>query len=310
MPKLTLSVLDQSPISAGGDGAQAIAETLALARHCDGLGYYRYWLAEHHDTPALAGSSPEILIARVAGLTEHMRIGAGGIMVNHYTPLQVAENFRLLEALFPGRIDLGLGRAPGGARWTDSEYFQHLHHLLELLDDPDVLSGSGRPEVWMLGSSAHSARHAAALGLPYSYAHFINQRGGAAVMSTYQQAFHASDYLAQAAGSIAAFVICAETQAEADRLALSREGFLVSQRTDIPGPIPAPETVRGTAHTPPQQRMMAHFRSHSFIGPPNKVRSQLLSLVHAHDVAEVVMVTITHDFAARLRSYQLLAAAF
>ncbi len=310
MPELTLSVLDQSPISAGGDGAQAIAETLALARHCDGLGFHRYWLAEHHGTPALAGSSPEILIARVAGLTEHMRIGAGGAMVNHYTAMKVAENFRLLEALFPGRVDLGLGRAPGGDRWPDRDYFHHLQHLLELLDEPNDRPGSGRPEVWMLGASAHSARHAAALGLPYSYAHFINQQGGAALMSTYQQAFQASQYLAQPAGSIAAFVICADTQEEADRLALSREGFLVSQRTGIPGPIPAPETVRGTAYTAPQQRMMAHIRNQSIIGPPEKVRAQLLLLAHAHGAEEVVVLTITHAFEARLRSYQLLAEIF
>ena len=131
-----------------------------------------------------------------AGLTEHMRIGAVGAMVNHYTAMKVAENFRLLEALFPGRVDLGLGRAPGGERWPDRDYFHHLQHLLELLDEPNDRPGSGRPEVWMLGASAHSARHAAALGLPYSYAHFINQQGGAALMSTYQQAFQTSQYLA------------------------------------------------------------------------------------------------------------------
>ena len=166
MPELTLSVLDQSPIGAGGDGAQAIAETLALAHQCDGLDFHRYWLAEYHGTPALAGSSPEILIARVAGLTEHMRIGAGGVMVNHYTAMKVAENFRLLEAVFPGRVDLGLGRAPGGDRWPDRDYFHHLQHRLELLDEPNDRPGSGRLEVWMLGASAHSARHAAALGCP------------------------------------------------------------------------------------------------------------------------------------------------
>lgn len=315
MAKLKLSILDQSPISAGGDRAQGIAqaiiETVALARHCDRLGYHRYWLAEHHGTLALAGNSPEILIARIASVTEHMRIGAGGILLNLYPPSKVAENFQTLEALFPGRIDLGLGRVagtgPGGDQTLDIKAFpRQVRELLVILDQHKAPG----PEVWVLGSSPRSAINAAELGLPYSYGHFINQTDGVEAMCAYRQSFHLSKFLAGPKGSLAAFVICAETQEEADILALSREGYMVSQRTGIPGPIPAPETVRDANFTTPQRQMMAHIRSQSIIGPPGKVHDQLIALADAHGIDEIVVVTITHAYEARRRSYELLAGAF
>ncbi|MBT3536573.1 MAG: LLM class flavin-dependent oxidoreductase, partial [Rhodospirillaceae bacterium] len=273
MSKPRLSVLDQSPIRTGGSPAQAIGEMLELAQLCDRLGYHRYWLAEHHGSPALAGSSPEILTARVAGLTERIRVGAGGVMLTHYAPLKVAENFRMLEALFPGRIDLALGRAPGGDQRTNKaltvgpvalgieHYSQQIQRLLEFLDqhatgerDRGIHAqpvGPDQPEVWLLGSSIQSALYAAELGLPYSFAHFINHHDGREIMEAYRRQYCPSETAPRPQASIGVFVICAETQGEADFLALSREGLLTDQRTGFPGPVPEPAAVRDRRFTPP-----------------------------------------------------------
>jgi len=329
-----LSVLDQSPIREGGSPAQAIAETLELAQHCDALGYHRYWLAEHHSSGGLAGSTPEILIGRVAGLTRHLRVGSGGVMLSHYSPLKVAENFRMLETLYPGRIDLGIGRAPGSDQRTAQalavgpgalgiEYFPHqIKYLQDFLAD-EVESedhpfraihaeprGEGVPEVWLLGSSDQSAAYAAHFGLPFSFAHFINAGGGEQVMAAYRQHFQPSPACPEPRSNVGVFVICADSEAEAERLAASRDLFILRLRTGQPGPVPSPEEARAYPYSAMEQQIIAQGRARTIAGTPEQVKERLSGLAADYGVDELVVVTITFDFAARKRSYSLLAEAF
>src|SRR5215469_12763391 len=235
-PAVTLSVLDQSPIRAGGTAAQAIGETVELARAVERWGYHRYWVAEHHAASGLAGTAPEILVARLAGATRAMRVGSGGVMLSHYSPLKVAETFRVLEALYPGRIDLGIGRAPGSDQLTaralggsgapeffprqvqDLVAFVHgelppEHPLAKIRAMP---TGPTAPEVWLLGSSDQSAALAAHFGAAFSFAHFINAEGGADITRAYAREFKPSPWLATPQASVAVFVVCADTHDEAE----------------------------------------------------------------------------------------------
>ena len=264
---IRLSVLDQSPIRAGGSAAEAIAESLELAQLCDHLGFHRYWLAEHHNTGGLAGSAPEILIGRIAGLTEGIRVGSGGVMLSHYSPLKVAEGFRMLETLYPGRIDLGIGRAPGADMRTtqamatgpgslDIEHFPYqINYLRQFLDDSLASDdpfygvhaeprGAGTPELWLLGSSPQSAAYAAYFGLPYSFAHFINAEAGAEAVATYRDSFRPSGHEPAPRVSVGVFAICADSEEEARHLALSRDLFILNLRKGQPGPVPSPEQAR------------------------------------------------------------------
>ena len=258
---MLLSVLDQSPVRSGSTPADAIHETLDLARAADRLGYHRYWLAEHHSTAGLAGSSPEVLIGQVAAVTSGIRVGSGGVMLTHYSPLKVAENFRVLETLFPGRIDLGIGRAPGSDPLT-ARALSHgpgalgLEHFPNQIADLIAFLGDGlpaghpfagvramptgptAPNVWLLGSSGDSAAYAAHFGTGFSFAHFINDEGGAEVVRAYREHFRPSPWLAAPRASVAAFAVCADTEAEAERLARSRDLFLVRLRSGRPGPYP------------------------------------------------------------------------
>ncbi|HEY7678821.1 MAG TPA: LLM class flavin-dependent oxidoreductase [Candidatus Methylomirabilis sp.] len=328
-----LSVLDQSPIRSGGTAADAVRETLELAAAAERLGYHRYWLAEHHSTPGLAGSTPEVLIGQVAARTRRIRVGAGGVMLSHYSPLKVAENFRMLETLFPGRIDLGIGRAPGtdqrtaralahGAGTTGIEQFPDqvadligfLHNRL----DPGhrfagvraMPEGSGAPELWLLGSSDQSAAIAAYFGTAFSFAHFINHEGGAQVTQAYAKQFHPSASLKVPRASVAAFVVCAETEAEASRLALSRDLFLLWLSTGRSGAYPSVEEAEAYPYTGRERALVEYNRQRTIAGAPEQVRARLLALGAEYGVDEFVIVTITHDFKARLRSYELLAGVF
>jgi len=328
---IRLGVLDQSPVRSGMTAAEALQETLDLAQLCERLGYHRYWLAEHHATPALAGSSPEIMIGQVAARTSRIRVGSGGVMLQHYSPLKVAENFRVLETLFPGRIDLGIGRAPGSDQLTAralrpdgrsiDDFPDKVVDVLGYLDDrlpPDhpfarvrvTPHGPTTPEVWLLGSTDQSAALAAHLGVGFSFAHFINADGGAEVTRAYAQAFRASPALAAPRASVAVFVICADTDAEARRLALSRELFIVWLYTGRSHPYPSPEEAEAYPYEPRERAIAAHARGRGIAGTPEAVRERLLALARDYDVDELVVVTITHDPKARRRSYELLAQAF
>lgn len=328
-----LSVLDQSPIRAGATAADAVHETLALAEATDRLGYYRYWLAEHHNTAGLAGSAPEILIGQVAARTRALRVGSGGVMLSHYSALKVAESFRMLETLFPGRIDLGIGRAPGSDQLTAHalaqgpgalgiEHFPtQIRDLLGFLDG--TLSedhpfakirampvGATMPELWLLGSSDQSAAYAAYFGLPFSFAHFIVVDGGPEVMRFYRDNFRPSARWLEPEGSIGVFCICAETEDEAAHLALSRDLWLLRLYRGETGPVPSPEEALAYPYTEQERAIVRHNRRRTIAGTPESVRTSLVALGEAYAVREFVVVTICHDFTARVRSYELLAEAF
>src|SRR5437667_151785 len=283
-----LSVLDQSPVRSGGTPADAIHESLELAELADRLGYHRYWLAEHHSTPGLGGSSPEVLIGQVAARTSRIRVGAGGVMLQHASALKVAETFRVLETLFPGRIDLGIGRAPGADHLTtlaledrggdvSSEggterrsapaafprqvadvigflraSFPEGHRYGKVIAMP---SGPTVPEVWLLGSSDVSAALAAHFGTAFSFAHFINDEGGAPITRAYAAAFRPSPLLSAPRASAAVFVVCADSEAEALRLARSRDLFVVRLYTGRAGPYPSVEEAEAYPYTTPQLRV-------------------------------------------------------
>jgi len=328
-----VGILDQSPVRSGGTPAEAIHETLELARAADRWGYHRYWLAEHHSTPGLAGASPEVLIAQVAGVTSRIRVGSGGVMLTHYSALKVAEQFRMLETLFPGRIDLGIGRAPGSDQRTARvlrhgpgalgiEHFpRQLEDLVAFLHDdlpPEhpwrgihaMPSGASTPELWLLGSSDESALLAAHLGAAFSFAHFINDLGGAEVVRAYRERFRASADLAAPRSSVAVFAVCAETEDQARRLARSRDLFIVRLYTGRPGPYPSVEEAEAYPYNAQELAIAQHASRRSVVGTPELVRERLLALAAQYQADELVIVTITHDFKARLRSYELLADAF
>jgi luciferase family oxidoreductase group 1 len=330
---IKLSVLDQSPIRKGDSPAQAIQETIELAQFCDALGYRRYWLAEHHSSEALAGSTPEILVGHVAGATKKIRVGSGGVMLSHYSPLKVAENFRMLETLYPGRIDIGFGRAPGSDYQTaqalaagpgalSAEYFPHQVNMLREFLDDKVSSehnfsnihaqpvGPTSPESWLLGSSDQSAMLTAHFGLPFSFAHFITSRGGATVMGGYQRNFRPSDRCPSPQGSVGIFLICTDTEAEAERLALSRNIFLIKLRRGQPAPIVPPEEAAAYEMDSQDREIVADAQGRTIVGDPEQVKQQITELANAFEVNEVLIVTITYDFSARKRSYELIAEAF
>ena len=332
---LRLSVLDQSPIRKGGTAAQAVAETLELAQLCDRLGDHRYWLAEHHSSEALAGSAPEVLITRVAALTGRMRIGSGGVMLPHYSAFKVAENFRMLETLFPGRIDLGIGRAPGSdqrtmriladgrSNWGNPESYPYqVRDLVAWLHDalPDAHVGRGvtaqptgptAPDVWLLGSSDESAALAAHFGLPFCFAHFINPDGGDAATRSYRARFRPSALHAEPMAMTAITVLCADTDAEANLPATSREVWAMRllSRGDA-GPVPPVEEALLEAGTPEAERWLPRLRRRSVVGSRKTVRAGLEELVARYQADEIMAVTICYAFEKRKRSYELLAEEF
>jgi luciferase family oxidoreductase group 1 len=330
---MILSVLDQSPVRAGGTAADAFGETVALAQAAERWGYHRYWLAEHHATEGLAGAAPEIMVARVAAATSAMRVGSGGVMLSHYSPLKVAEQFRVLETLYPGRIDLGIGRAPGSDQITaralqagpgaiGAEYFpSQVQDLLGYLggglpaDHPFARirvtpEPASSPEVWLLGSSDQSALVAAYLGCAFSFAHFITDQGGLEVMATYRDRFRPSARLEAPLCSIGVFVLCADTEAEAQRLAQSRDLWRLRLDQGYLGPVPSIEEAEAHPYSREERLRIAINRRRMVIGAPEQLKERLLELAQRYGVEEIVAVTICHEFAPRLRSYELLAQAF
>jgi luciferase family oxidoreductase group 1 len=327
-----LSVLDQSPIAEGSTGTQALRNTLDLARRADALGYHRYWVAEHHGGPMLAGPSPEALIGPIASATERIRVGSGGVMLPHYSPFKVAETFSLLSGLYPGRIDLGIGRAPGTDAMTmfalqrdrrqasPDDFPQQLAELLAYLDGSipddhpfarlaDHLPGRPeRPEPWLLGSSQDSAIWAAQLGLPYSFADFIN-REGAPIAALYRERFEPSTQLATPRIAVGVWALCADTDEEAERLALSSRMAMILLREGKL--IPVPPVEKAQAFFAERERTGGPGRSRrTVVGSPATVRAGLEEVAALYGAEELILVTITHDHAARVRSYELIADAF
>ncbi len=328
---MLLSVLDQSPIAEGASGADALRNTIDLARLTDALGYHRYWVAEHHGGPMLAGPSPEVLIGPIADATEGIRVGSGGVMLPHYSPLKVAESFTILAALYPGRIDLGLGRAAGTDPLTTfalqrdrrqaapDDFPQQLAELLAYLEDalPEdhpfrhlAANLPGRPELpvpWLLGSSMQSAIWAAELGLRYAFADFINPQG-AEIAATYRKRFTAARDLQAPRTAVAAWVLCAPTEDEAQELAASSRMTLTLLRRGQLIPVPAPDKARAFLEREGQRGGGPPGRR-AIIGTPEKVRAGIETLAEAYGAEEVIVVTITYEHAARRRSYELLAEA-
>jgi luciferase family oxidoreductase group 1 len=335
MPGLTLSVLDQSPISEGMTGADALHNTVDLAQLADELGYSRYWVAEHHGTPMLASASPEALIGPIAAATRNIRVGSGGVMLPHYSPLKVAETFSVLSGLFPGRIDLGIGRAPGTdprttfalqrdrSRAMPDDFPDQLSELIAYLEDslpadhPFASLGQlpGRPaspDLWLLGSSPQSAIWAAQLGVGYSFADFINP-GGAEIAQVYRDRFTPGERLPEPRLSVAVWAIAADTDEEAQRLASSSRMSMQLLRQGRLIPVPPPEKAlrfleqQDGAPTSPDSRGGGR---RGVIGGPEKVRAGLEAVAEEYGAQEVMVVTITYDHAARRRSYELIAEAF
>jgi luciferase family oxidoreductase group 1 len=330
---LRLSVLDQAPIPEGSTGGDALRNSLDLAGLTDRLGFHRYWVAEHHATPMLACASPEVLIGPIAQATKRMRVGSGGVMLPHYSPLKVAELFSMLAGMHPGRIDLGIGRAPGSDQRTayalqrdrralaPDDFPQQLAELMgyfegTLPDDHPFAALAemlpGRPEVpqmWLLGSSPQSAIWAADQGLPYMFADFISP-GGAAIMAHYRAQFQRSARCPEARSAIAVSVICAPSDEEAWRLSASWRLASLALRSGAPIAVPPVESAlvsleerAGSKDASPSGRRLV-------FGSPETVREGIESVAREYGASEVMIVTIVHEHRARRRSYELIAEAF
>jgi luciferase family oxidoreductase group 1 len=327
---LRLSVLDQSPIPEGGTGGQALRNSVDLARLSDELGYSRYWVAEHHGMPMLASSAPEILIAEIAAVTEHIRVGSGGVMLPHYSPYKVAETFSILGGLHGDRIDLGIGRAPGSDRETmfalqrdrrqmsPDDFPEQLTELLAYVEDDfpadhpfarlaRLPGAPGRPDVWLLGSSPQSAIWAGQLGLPYSIADFINP-GGAENARLYRERFEPSRRRADPEVTVCVAAICADSAEEAERLASSTRMAITLLRRGQLIAVPSVEKALAFFEQPGESPAAAGRRV--VVGTPETVRAGLEEVAAEYGADEVLVVTITHDHGARKRSYELLAGAF
>jgi len=333
MPRsMKLSILDQSPIISGHSAAQAIAETLKLARRADELGYNRYWLAEHHAIAALADPCPEILLARLGAETKRIRIGTGGVLLPYYSAFKVAEIFKMLEALYPGRVDLGIGRAPGGDQRTaravgggnipDAEHFpQQVWELVGHLDGtlPDdhpfkkvraQPEGKTAPELWLLGSSDYSGLLAAQLGVRFSFAHFINAHGGDLVTRAYQDRYQISGREPEPHTSVCCFVICAESDQEAGRLARVVDARRLDMAYNLDTPVPTQEQAEKRSFNDQERAHIQSQRSRLVHGSAESCREKLLQIAELYSADELMVLTITGDYATRLDSYERLARAF
>ncbi|MGY8607898.1 LLM class flavin-dependent oxidoreductase [Bacillus altitudinis] len=331
---MKLSILDQSPLIGDATPAEALKQTVELAKQAEKWGYHRFWVSEHHFSNRLAGSSPEVLLGHLSAVTSHIRIGSGGVMLPHYSAYKVAENFRVLEALAPGRIDLGIGRAPGGMpissialhhgerkRLGDQypeqveELRVYLHDLADEFYPLPHLTASPKvetaPEVWMLGSSGGSARLAAKAGAGYTFALFINGEGGEDSVSQYISRFEPSEFGDEPRVSLAVFVLCAETEEQAEKLAVSLDlSLLASEQGQNLGGFPSFEQAKVYSYSPYEQKRVAANRQRMVVGTPSSVKQQLTALAKAYRTDEVIAVTITHHIQDRLTSYRLLKEAF
>jgi len=331
--KYKLSVLDLSPVPSGSTSADALRNTLDLARLADELGYTRYWLAEHHNTPLIASSAPEIMIAQVANVTSRIRVGSGGIMLPNHSPLKVAEMFRVLEALHPGRIDLGLGRAPGTDPITAlalrrsreavsaDDFPQQFEELLAYLQGEQPRSGLFQqirampddvapPEIWILGSSDYSAEFAARFGLRFAFAHHIQPWPAVAALNYYRQNFTPSAVLDQPQSLIAVSAVCAETDERAEELSRSLELTLLRFRLGKRNRLPSITEATNYPYTDAESLIVRESRERFFAGSPGTLRKRLIGLAEQAGTDEIMITSMIHDHGERRRSYELQAEAF
>ena len=328
--KLKLSILDQSIIRKGGNAAQAIAETIETAKLAERLGYERFWVSEHHNSTMIAGSTPEILMVKLADETNSIRIGSGGIMLPNHSALKMAENFRMLETLFPGRIDLGIGRAPGGDRITatllnpsntfsEESYINQLEHLNAFFRD-EATTGYGRilavpqttgiPSQWILCSSVGgSSIIAAKLGLGLVVARFINGHATPEIADHYRREFHSSDELKNSEVMLAISVICAETEEKAAALRKLADYNLLKFERGVFEPMSSPEEIADYRFSTEELFRIHNNKGRIVSGTPESVKSQLTSLAEEFDINEIIITTMTYSKEDRFHSFELLAEA-
>jgi luciferase family oxidoreductase group 1 len=326
MPAIPLSVLDLSPVAAGTTAGQALRQTTQLARRAEELGYRRFWVAEHHNMPAIASSAPAVLIAHLAASTSAIRVGSGGVMLPNHAPLVVAEQFGTLEALHPGRVDLGIGRAPGTDQRTalalrrtveglSAEQFpQELASLITMFTGEDerapILAMPGRgdmPEIWLLGSSGYSAQLAGYLGLPFSFAHHFSAANTEPALAAYRAAFRPSRWLDRPHAMIAVAAICADTDERARFLSGPAALSFLHLRAGHPMPMATPEEAAAYPYTPAERAQAGQRFASQAIGSPDTVRRQLASLLQRTGADELMLTTQVYDIGDRIRSLELVA---
>jgi luciferase family oxidoreductase group 1 len=329
-----VSILDQSTASRGRPEAEAIRETLEHARLADRLGYHRYWVSEHHNSASIVGTAPEVLMAAIAATTTRIRVGSAGVMLPHYSALKVAEQFRVLEAIAPGRIDLGVGRAPGADRLTAyalnpdadnaAEQFPRLVRDLSQwvagapLDDGHPFAaiaahprGPTAPQLWILGSSDYGARLAAHFGLPYAYAYFFTDgRGTEEALDLYRRQFQPSAACPQPQATVCIWALAADTDEEAQHLLGTRAHWRVGFQKGLREALIPPEEAAAMRYGPDEQAIVDALRRKSFAGTADRVAQRLHDEARRLGLDEIVIVTWTYDPAARMKSTALLARAF
>ncbi len=330
---MRLSVLDQSTIASGRSPAASIRETIALARLCDDLGYARYWVSEHHNTGSIAGAAPEVLLGALAATTSRMRLGSAGVMLPHYASLKVAEQFRTLEAIAPGRIDLGLGRAPGSDQltahalnpnaamaadafpaqlrdllaWVQGAALPDHHPFRQVVAQPQ---GPTRPEVWMLGSSDYGAQVAAYFGLPYCFAWFFGEgRGAAEALGAYRANYRPSERHPAPHVALCVFALAADTEEAAIRHHRSREVWIAERNRGRYVPLPSAEEAERYPFSAEERDAHPRLRARAALGTADQVLARLNEIATTHGADEIAVITAVHDAAARRRSYTLLAEA-
>jgi luciferase family oxidoreductase group 1 len=330
--KLKLSVLDQTPIRKGSHAAESLQESIELAKLADRLGYTRYWLSEHHNTLTLAGAAPEVFIARLGAETRNIRLGSGGIMLPNHSALKVAENFRLLEALYPHRIDLGIGRAPGGDRATSQllnpsnsfspeEYIQQIRDLSAFLTDtpePSNLNGKIRaipsidssPAIWVLTSSGESAYLAAHFGLALSYAQFINPIGGPEAIRLYKERFIPSEKLAHPETNVGIFAFCSESEEKVEQFKAVMDYRLMSFEKGNFNQVYAYKDIKNYQYTETEKQRLHYHHKRYIAGTPDMVKEKFTELAENFGTNEIVVATFAEKKEDRLRSYELLAGIF
>jgi luciferase family oxidoreductase group 1 len=330
---VALSVLDLSPVAAGSSGAVSLRNSLDLARLADRLGFTRYWVAEHHNLPSIASSAPDIMIGQIAAVTERLRVGSGGVMLPNHAPLMVAERFKVLEALFPGRIDLGLGRAPGTDPVTsyalrrrqdvgdDDDFLQRFQELL-LFESNGFPQGHpfrsvrampadvALPPIWLLGSSGFSAQLAAMVGAGFAFAHHFAEHDAAAAMLSYREQFKPSGMRKEPYAILACAVVCADSDAAAERLAATLDLNFVRRSRGEYLPLASPEEALAHSYSPAERGLIARNRARLFVGATSTVRERLEPMIAATKADELMVTTMVHDHGARRRSYELIADAF